>query len=351
MTLPHSMNALVQLHDGYSGTQTGITFDSMEPFIDRRELPVPQIAEGQVLIRVRLANINPSDLHFIKGEYGQPRRKGYPAGFEGVGDVVAGAGRHAEALVGKRVAFSVSMDGSGSWAEYAVTAAHNCIPVRPDMLDVDAAGHIVNPLTAMAMFDIVRKAESKSFVLTAGASQLSKLLISLARDEGLSAIVFVRRAEMIEPLTRLGAAHVILETDPNALETFREISRREKPRVMLDAVANQLSCDIFFAMPNRANWVIYGKLDSSAISARELGQFIFMSKKITGFWLTEWFRDTTPEEQLKVIAEVQQRFVDRRWTTDVAEIVPLASAVARLPKALAARSGKVLISPSEHPEP
>lgn len=343
MTLPHSMRALVQLHDGYSGTQTGITFDAMEPYLALRELPVPQLAEGQVLIRVRLANINPSDLHFIKGEYGQPRRKDYPAGFEGVGDVVAGVGKAAESLIGKRVAFSVSMDGSGSWADFAVTAAHNCIPVREDMLDVDAAGHIVNPLTAVAMFEIVRKSEAKSFVLTAGASQLSKLLISLARDEGYRAIVFVRRAEMIEPLMKLGAAHVILETDPRALETFREISRREKPRVMLDAVANQHSCDVFFAMPNRANWVIYGKLDSSPISARELGQFIFMSKKITGFWLTEWFRDTAPAEQMRVISEVQQRFVDRRWTTDVAEIVPLASAMERLPAALSARGGKVLI--------
>ncbi len=345
MTIPKTMHALLQKHDGYSGTQTGIVFDTMEPFIEDGEVAVPKPQDGQVLIKTRLANINPSDLHFIKGEYGQPRRKGLPAGFEGVGDVVAAKGSYAEKLVGKRVAFSVSMDGSGSWADYALTAAHNCIPVRPDMQDVDAAGHIVNPLTAYAMFQIVRKAESKSFILTAGASQVSKLVTSLARDEGYRAIVFVRRREMIEPLKALGAAHVLVESDPDVLDQFRAIARSEKPRVMLDAVANQLSADIFFAMPNRANWVIYGKLDSSAISARELGQFIFMSKSITGFWLTEWFRDTPPEEQIRVIGEVQQRFVDRRWTTDVAEIIPLKNAIQKLPAALAARNGKILLSP------
>lgn len=345
MTTPTTMQALLQKHDGYSGTQSGIVFETMEPFIELAETAVPEPAEGQVLIRMRLANINPSDLHFIKGEYGQPRRKGLPAGFEGVGDVVAGKGKYAEGLVGKRVAFSVSMDGSGSWADYALTAAHNCIPVRPDMQDVDAAGHIVNPLTAMAMFEIVRKSGSKSFVLTAGASQVSKLVISLARDEGFRPLVFVRRREMIEPLKALGAAHVLVETDADVLNQFRALSQEEKPRVMLDAVANQLSCDVFFSMPNRANWVIYGKLDASAISARELGQFIFMSKSITGFWLTEWFRNTSTEEQMRVIGEVQARFVDRRWTTDVAEIIPLAHAVEKLPAALSARAGKVLLSP------
>lgn len=345
MTTPKTMHALLQKQDGYSGIQTGIVFETMEPYIALAETAVPEPQDGQVLIRMRLANINPSDLHFIKGEYGQPRRKDFPAGFEGVGDVVAGNGRYAESLVGKRVAFSVSMDGSGSWADYALTSAHNCIPVRPDMQDVDAAGHIVNPLTAYAMFETVRKSGSKSFILTAGASQVSKLVTSLARDESYRPIVFVRRREMVEPLKALGAAHVLVESDPDVLEQFRLLSREEKPRVMLDAVANQLSADIFFSMPNRANWVIYGKLDASAISARELGQFIFMSKSITGFWLTEWFRTTSPEEQIRVIGEVQQRFVDRRWTTDVAEIIPLENAIGKLPAALAARAGKVLLSP------
>lgn len=345
MTPPKTMHAVLQKNEGYSQTQTGLHFDSMAPFVEFAEIPVPEPKEGQVLIRMRMANINPSDLHFIKGEYGQPRRKGFPAGFEGVGDVVAGVGQQAESLVGKRVAFSVAMDGSGSWADYALTSAHNCIPVRSDMQDVDAAGHIVNPLTAMAMFDIVRKSGSKSFVLTAGASQLCKLIIPLAKDEGFRPIVFVRRKETIEPLMELGAAHVLLETDSGVMEKFKAVSREEKPRVMLDAVANQLSCDIFFNMPNRANWVIYGKLDASAITARELGQFVFMAKTISGFWLTEWFRTTPYAEQMRVIAEVQQRFVDRRWTTDVAEVIPISQAVEKLPAALAARNGKVLLTP------
>ncbi|MCO6186175.1 alcohol dehydrogenase catalytic domain-containing protein [Rhizobium sp. L1K21] len=345
MTVPATMHALLQKGDGYSGKQTGISIDTLEPYLEYAEIPVPELKDGQVLVRMAMANINPSDLHFIKGEYGQPRQKGKPAGFEGVGEVVAGSGAYAEKLIGQRVAFTATPDGSGTWADYAVTAAKTCIPVKHGMLDEDAAGHIVNPLTAMAMFDLVRKANTESFVLTAGASQLCKLIIALAKDEGYRPIVVVRRNEMTEPLKALGAAYVLDENDADVVEQFKQISRSEKPRIMLDAVSNQLSSDIFFAMPNRANWVIYGKLDSSPITARELGQFVFMDKVISGFWLTKWFNETSPDEQKRVIGEVQDRFISRKWTTDVSAVIPLAEVMEKLPATLAKRAGKVLLTP------
>ena len=50
---------------------------------------------------------------------------------------------------------------------------------------------------------------------------------------------------------------------------------------MVDAVANQLSADIFMAMPNRSRWLIYGKLDSNPPIISEMGQFVFSEKIIT----------------------------------------------------------------------
>ncbi len=52
---------------------------------------------------------------------------------------------------------------------------------------------IVNPLTAIAMFDIVKQEGEKAFIMTAGASQLCKLIIGLGCEEGFRPIVTVRR--------------------------------------------------------------------------------------------------------------------------------------------------------------
>src|SRR5690606_4949247 len=97
--------------------------------------------------------------------------------------------------------------GWGSWAGYAVAEAAACYPLLPGMRNEDAAGMIVNPLTALAMFDIVREEGEKSFILTAGASQLSKLMISAARDEGFRPIAVVRRPCRQRDVSRLRATH------------------------------------------------------------------------------------------------------------------------------------------------
>ena len=339
--LPHTMFATILKHDGYSGTSSGPVIADASEWLEPAEVPVPQPGPGQVLIKLRTASVNPSDLHFIKGEYGQPRVKGSPAGFEGCGDVVA-TGKGAEALQGQRVAFVAA--GSGAWAEYVVTQMQMCIPLRPDISDDDGAAQIVNPLTAMAMVDMA-KADGDAFVVSAATSQLGKLMCSLGRDLGLKPIALVRRAETVETLKSLGAAEVLVTTDSDVVEQFAGLSTSMKPRVFLDAVTDQLSEQLFCTMPNRARWITYGKLSTEAPTLTQTGQLIFMGKRIEGFWLTQWMMSTPPADQMRVVAEVQARFADGRWKTDVSEHLTLRDLVPNLANALKKSDGKVIITP------
>ncbi|MEL6685763.1 MAG: alcohol dehydrogenase catalytic domain-containing protein, partial [Pseudomonadota bacterium] len=258
MTLPDQMQALAQLCDGYADTQTGPNIADLTPFLAHQTVPVPQPGTGQAVIKVHLAAVNPSDIHFIKGEYGQPRIKGIPAGFEGVGEVVAGD----TPLMGQRVSFFAT--ASGAWAEYAMTDVTTLVPCRPDLAEADAAGQLVNPLTAIAMFDIAKKSGGDSFVLNAAGSQLGKLLIALGRDHGIKPIAVVRRTAQAESLRALGAAEVIVTGELDPRGAARTIFKSLKPRILLDAVGDQFTSDLFFAMPSHARWVNYGKLSTDA---------------------------------------------------------------------------------------
>ncbi|WP_375254631.1 alcohol dehydrogenase catalytic domain-containing protein [Yoonia sp.] len=339
--MTEKMNALVQLHEGYAGTQTGPDISDLSPFLAYRQVVIPAPAKGQALVKVDMAAVNPSDIHFIKGEYGQPRVLGSPAGFEGVGEVVSGD----TPLVGQRVSFFAS--GSGAWAEYALADASNLVPCRPDLSDVDAAGQLVNPLTAIAMIDLVKDSGAESFILNAAGSQLGKLLIALGRDEGIKPIAVVRRSEQTAVLKTLGAAEVIVSTEPDAMALVRPMMKALKPRVLLDAVGDQFTADMFFAMPNNARWVNYGKLSADAPALGQLAQLIFQNKRIEGFWLSRWMKEVDPARIPQAFVTIQDRFVTQKWVTDVAGIVPLSKAMDALAGVLAKPDGKAFIDPRQ----
>ncbi|BCM21579.1 zinc-binding dehydrogenase [Mesorhizobium sp. J8] len=345
MTLPSQMRGLLLVDDGYAKTPSTAALEAMEPYLQPGNIGVPAPGPTQALIKVSLASVNPSDIAFIKGQYGQPRVKGRPAGFEGVGIVVAtGDDPYAKSLAGKRVAFATGVSNWGAWADYAVAEAASCIPLIDTVRDEDGAAMIVNPLTALAMFDIVREEGEKAFVMTAGASQLCKLIVGLAKEEGFRPIVTVRRDEQIPLLKKLGAAHVLKEKAADFEVALRETMKAEQPRIFLDAVTGPLASAIFAAMPKRARWIVYGRLDAEPTVIREPGQLIFQHKRVEGFWLAEWMRQFR-DRLGPAVLEAQKRFSDGRWSTDVTAVVPLDEAMARLPAELAKPNGKVFIKP------
>jgi len=343
MSIPEKMHGLVLKEDGFSDTSEGPAITSLDPYLAYCELDVPEPQDGQVLVCTIMASVNPSDMHFIKGEYGVPRRKGTPAGFEAVGEVVK-AGKGGEGLIGKRVGFFGS--ASGVWADYAVSEGSMCVPVMDAVRDEDAAALLVNPLTAIAIYELAKKHGNECFIMTAAASQLCKLIAGLAKEDGTKIISIVRRDEHVEKLGKYGSTHVLNCKADDFERTVQSLINEHKPRVMLDAVGDQVSSDIFITMPSGARWVVYGKLSSDNPSLAQMGQFIFMDKKIEGFWLTKWMKEVSPDKLMQAGMKVQQMFASGSWQTDVADKISLKDAHAKLPEALSKmNTGKVMLMP------
>lgn len=343
MTHPATTLALALRDGGFARTPMPQIPAALTPFLELRQVTLPPLAAGQVSIRVTAAPVNPSDLFFVQGSYGQPRVQGQAAGFEGTGTVIAGNGAQAERLIGRRVSFLGT--GTGAWAQHAISDAALCIPLRDDVLDADGAAMIVNPLTAVALIDRVRQAGGQSFVVNAAGSQLGRLMLGLARDEGLQAIAVIRRPDDADALRDLGAAEVLVTSAADFAARTAQVIKALKPRVLLDAVGDQATADLFFAMPVGARWVSYGKMSDEAPSLTQMGQFIFMDKHIEGFWLSRWLPSAPPERRAAVIAQVQGRFAQGQWSTRVAADLRLDQAIDGILPALAQNAGKVLIRP------
>ncbi|WP_127112353.1 zinc-binding dehydrogenase [Shimia sediminis] len=335
----------LRLRQGGNADKAGFVGDQIErpgDYLELGPVPRPVPGPGQVLIKVRRAAVNPSDMAFIQGFYGQKRVQGRPAGFEGVGRVVeAGPGLMGRYLRGRDVGFYVTPDGSGAWAEYALTQAASALPLKKGVADRDAAGLIVNPVTAAAMMELVKPGDA--FVFSAAASQLGKLIASLARDQGKKMIALVRRPEPVAALKSLGATHVLDESHPDFADQLATTFAKETPVIFLDAVAGSASARVHQTMGNNARWVIYGKLDVSPAEILDPSDMIFRNKTVEGYWTTDWARKTSFLRKLRVFGEVQNRFRDGRWTTDLSAELPLQQVIERLPQALAQPDGKVQI--------
>ncbi|MCC7459523.1 MAG: hypothetical protein IT390_21315 [Nitrospira sp.] len=336
------MRALVLRHEGFAAPVTGAGYPALAAGVELARVPRPRAGPRQLLVRVALSPVNPSDLLYIAGAYGQPRARGTPAGFEGTGTVVAGGDAEAAPLVGRRVSFLAS--ASGAWADFALTDLASCVPVADALRDEDAATLYVNPLTAMAMIDLAAQAGARAIVLTAAGSQLGRLMIPLARERGIAPIAIVRRPEAAPPLLALGATEVLASGASDYAARLAATLRTHAPRMLFDAVGDQGAADLFVAMPAHSRWICYGVLAAAGPQLSDMRAFVFAGKRIEGFWLSRWLRAVSAADRERALQATQQHFIDGAWHTQVAARVALADALQHVP-ALLGQPGKVLLEP------
>src|SRR5690242_19146008 len=158
------------------------------------ERPVPKPGRGQVLVKIAASPCNPSDLLLLQGKYGTLKKLPTVPGWEGAGTVVAsGGGLLARWLKGKRVACALRADRDGTWAEYFVADAKNCVPLKSAMPIEQAASLVINPFTAAGLLETARRDGHAAAVHTVGASQVGRMMIAMAADLKYPLINIVRR--------------------------------------------------------------------------------------------------------------------------------------------------------------
>merc|ERR1740124_880828 len=98
------------------------------------------------------------------------------------------------------------------WQEYVCMAAQPPSACSLDQsLPVEcAASFFVNPLTAIALFDVAKRKGSPAFIHTVGNSQLGQMMVKLAKSEGVTIVNMVRKEEGKALLESLGAEHVVV---------------------------------------------------------------------------------------------------------------------------------------------
>ena len=259
------------------------------------EMKVPKPGHGEVLVKMYASPVNPSDLAFMAGTYGIKKTHPVVPGLEGSGVVVeAGKGILPRLWLGKKVACAASHEYNGCWAEYMLTKAGMCVPLSKNVSLEQGSMMFVNPMTALAFFDIYKKLQTPSnkkpaIINTAAASALGRMIIKLGKSKGIPVISVVRREVQKEMLKAEGAEFVVNSSAENFEEELKELAHRVSATVIFDAVGGEMVQKLLDAAPAGSTLFTYGRLSKDACEIKP-GDLIFSGNKIVGFWLTNWLK-------------------------------------------------------------
>jgi len=164
------------------------------------EVPDPVPREGEVVVEVRAAGLNYSDVLQRKGTYYGGPFPPFTPGVEAAGVVMKPA---PGADVGEAV---MVVSERGLHAERAVVPAKQCIPLPPTLDFVCGAGFPVAYLTAYhAIAQVARARAGETLVVHAGGGGLGTAAVQIGKALGLTVVALASMEEKRKRLRDLGA--------------------------------------------------------------------------------------------------------------------------------------------------
>ncbi|MFL6647719.1 MAG: zinc-binding dehydrogenase [Sulfurifustaceae bacterium] len=315
------------------------------------QVPMPEPAADEVVVRIEASPLNPSDLGLLVGaaDMRTARASGtraqpvvtatvpeqlmramagrvdqsMPVGNEGAGVVVkAGASKEAQALLNKTVA----MIGGAMYAQYRTIKAMQCLVLPEGTKPSEGASCFVNPLTSLGMVETMRRENHTALVHTAAASNLGQMLNRICIKDGVNLVNIVRRQDQEDLLRKLGAKYVCNSSSPTFMQDLTAALTETGATIAFDAIGGgKLASQILTCMEAAAvakmkeysrygstthkQVYIYGGLDRGPT---ELIRNFGMAWSVGGWLLFPFLQKIGPDAARKlrerVVAELKTTF-------------------------------------------
>ena len=265
------------------------------------EVPIPEISEDEVIIRVKKCGICGTDPHIFKGNFPAP----FPLimGHEFSGEIVNVGKQVKSVAIGAKVTVDINISCNhcyfcrvgqkllcesikqigvhvdGAFAEYVKVPQGN-IYTLPDEMDWEKAAYI-EPL-ACAIHGLERaRMTIGSSVAIIGAGPMGLALGKLAKLNGAAQVILTElNQSRIEKAKAIGADHVIHAGQENPIEAVKELTEGRGAHFVFEAVGSSYTYRQAFEMVRRGGTLIaYGAAPADA--AIDIKPFDIFSKELT----------------------------------------------------------------------
>jgi NADPH2:quinone reductase len=191
MTIPSTMTAVVIRAPG--GPEMLVS----------EQRPVPQPAEGEVLVKVAAAGVNRPDVMQRQGNYPPPKGATDIPGLEIAGEVAALGPGVTRWKIGDQV---MALVVGGGYAEYCPAHESHCLPIPAGLSMKEAAAIPETFFTVWHnLFERGKLKRGETVLIHGGSSGIGTAAVQLAHQTGAKVITTAGSAEKCEACRTLGA--------------------------------------------------------------------------------------------------------------------------------------------------
>ncbi len=303
--------------------------------------PIPSPAEGELLVEMLAAPINPADINFVQGVYGlKPQLPNSIAGLEGFG--VVKQSQSPDFQEGDQV---ILLNGVGAWAEFLCAPASDFIKIPQQVDPMQACMLKVNPLTAwLALTQYVTLNEGDWIVQNAANSGVGRCVIQLCKAMGVRTINIVRKPDALrDELTALGADVVVGEDDVDMVKSAIALAGGVRPVLASNCVGGDSATRLMDMLAPNGTMVTFGAMSKKSIKVPN-GFLIFKNVSLRGLWCTQWVKNASREEIVKAYMDLADIMAAGNLSQAIDSVYAIDDIQAATLKAQEEyRSGKILL--------
>jgi NADPH:quinone reductase len=296
------------------------------------EVPDPEAGDGEVLVDVARAGINFADTHAIRNDYLSEQTLPLIPG----GEV---SGRTPD---GQRVA---AMLATGGYAQKVAVPEAFLVPVPDEVSDDQAAGMLLQGLTAHTLLHYCAHVEEgETVVVEAAAGGTGSLAVQLAKRAGAKVIGLASSYEKRALVERLGADATADSRAGNLTEAIVEANGGERVDVVLHMSGSGFDAELK-ALGQLGRIVVFGNAGRHPNEV-QTNYLLQTSKSVIGFWLVPFI--VKKRDLLRAaIAELLGAVAAGELEVVIGGVYPLSEA-ARAHEDIAERrsTGKLLLDPA-----
>ena len=271
-------------------------------------LPTPQPAPGEVLIRIQAASLNFPDLLIVQNKYQMKPELPFVPGSEFAGIIEAVGEGVTHLKPGQSVA---CLKGTGGFGTHTLAPAKLCLPLPSDFDPVDAAAFIMIYATSYhALIDRAELKPGETVFILGAAGGVGTSAIQIAKAAGARVIAAASSAEKCDLCLKLGADETINYSEGSFREKLKAMTDGKGPDVIYDPVGGEYSEPALRSIAWRGRYLVVG-FASGPIPSIPLNLALLKGASIVGVFWGEFAR-REPDNNAAMMSKLIEWYSEKK---------------------------------------